>query len=79
MQTISHGEIGLFTDRIDLEPEVSWDLDAFLEQWERAHPKADPTYRDRKLPSDLAERLKNLGYMGGDEDVGDGGDHPGPP
>jgi arylsulfatase A-like enzyme len=79
LQAVGKPEVGLFTDHIDLEPEISWELDDYLERWERDHPKSDPVYRDRKLPPSLTAQLKNLGYMGGDGDAGEDEENLGPP
>jgi len=76
LQAMGQREVGPFTDRIDLESEVASDLDQYLAGWERAHPKADPVYRDRGLSSDLRQRLSNLGYM---DDAGPADQLPGAP
>jgi arylsulfatase A-like enzyme len=69
LQSMGQREVGLFTDRIDIEPETAWELEAHLAEWEREHPKAEPFYRERRLSEGLAKRLENLGYVGG-EDAG---------
>lgn len=79
LQAVGQREVGLFTDRIDMEAEVSWELEEYLERWERSHPKADPTYSDGRLPEGLAGRLKNLGYIGDGDDAGERESRPGPP
>jgi arylsulfatase A-like enzyme len=66
LQAVGAREMGLFTDRIDVDAEASWDLDTFLEQWERDHPKVEPFYGEHRLPVGLLQQLEQLGYVGGE-------------
>ncbi|MBW2278042.1 MAG: sulfatase [Deltaproteobacteria bacterium] len=63
LQAMGQREVGLFTDRIDLAPEAAWELEEYLEQWERDHPKADPVFGERRMSADLKQRLESLGYL----------------
>lgn len=56
-------ERGTVSNQLESNPEVGDALHAFLQQWERTHPKAKPTKRATPLPALEEEQLRALGYI----------------
>jgi arylsulfatase A-like enzyme len=56
-------ERGTVSNQLESNPEVGDALRAFLQQWEKTHPKAKPTKRATPLPALEEEQLRALGYI----------------
>jgi len=63
LQRVGRTENGSRTDLAQRFPRVAGELAAYLEQWERAHPKARPTLRRGALSPDEDGQLRALGYL----------------
>jgi hypothetical protein len=62
LQPMGVTEGGTANDRIVSRPDVAETLDAFLESWEREHPKREPTLPDREISEEEKQLLEALGY-----------------
>jgi arylsulfatase len=56
-------ERGTKTNQLEAHPEVGVALQAYLQEWENAHPKADPTAPAKPLRGLEEEQLRALGYL----------------
>jgi hypothetical protein len=63
LQKRGGGERGTTSNQLASNSEVGDALRAFLQQWERTHPKAKQTKRATPLPALEAEQLRALGYL----------------
>jgi hypothetical protein len=62
LQLMGVTEGGAANDRIASRPDVTKALDAYLESWEREHPKGEPTLLDREISEEEKQLLEALGY-----------------
>lgn len=62
LQAIEGYERGTETNEIEARPETAASMQAFLEQWERRHPRAKPTRLKAPLSALEEEQLRALGY-----------------
>ena len=63
LQRAGRRENGSRTNLAQRFPRAASELAAFLERWERAHPKARPTLQRRALSPEESEQLRALGYV----------------
>ena len=63
LQRRGRSERGRATNQIKAHPEAAEAARAYLERWERAHPKAEPTAPAAPLPTLEEEQLRALGYF----------------
>jgi arylsulfatase A-like enzyme len=54
---------GRRTDVSERYPKIAEKLAAYLERWERLHPKTPPTCRTKSLSSEELDQLRALGYL----------------
>lgn len=62
LQRSGSPELGSRSNQIAEHPERAARMQAFLEAWERDHPKADPIVNG-SLPDELLEQLRAIGYL----------------
>lgn len=63
LQAVGEVENGRRTDHIQERPDAAESLERYLAEWERHHPKADPTPVAEALPEATLEQLRSLGYV----------------
>jgi arylsulfatase A-like enzyme len=63
LQRAGQTENGSRTNLAQRFPRAASQLAAYLERWERAHPKARPTPQRRVLSPEEREQLRALGYL----------------
>ncbi len=65
VQAAGAAELGRLSNKLAEQPEVAARAAAALRAFEAAYPRAAVERRHDKLPADLAEELRGLGYLGG--------------
>lgn len=63
LQATEGYERGSKTNQIDARPEIAASMRAFLEQWERRHPRSEPTRLKAPLSALEEQQLRELGYI----------------
>jgi arylsulfatase A-like enzyme len=63
LQPRGGGENGVWTDRIEQQPEIAAALRDYLAQWEASHPPAPPTLDRDALSPEEEEQLRSIGYF----------------
>ena len=63
LQRAHHRANGTRTDVSARFPQIAEKLAAYLERWEREHPRAEPTRQTQSLSSEELEQLRALGYL----------------
>jgi len=63
LQRAHHRANGTRTDVSDRFPQIAAKLAAYLDRWEREHPRAEPTRQTHSLSSEELDQLRALGYL----------------